>query len=72
MISREDFISRIREVTFDEVMLPPEWATGSFYGGKVQILIDVNNPYDKFTTLSHESFHIMFSKFVYEKITLRE
>ncbi len=67
LISREDFISRIREVTFDEVMLPPEWATGSFYGREVQILIDVNNPYDKFTTLSHESFHIMFSKFVYEK-----
>lgn len=67
MVNRDDFISRIKEVTNPNVTLPPEWATGCFYGGETQMLIDENNPYEKFYTLAHETFHLVFTKFVYEK-----
>lgn len=67
LINHDDFIDRIKEVSFPNSSLPLKWATGCFYGGETQILLDENNPYERFNTLAHESFHLLFSKFVYEK-----
>ena len=67
LIKHDDFIDRIKEVSFPNSSLPPKWATGCFYGGETQILLNENNPYERFNTLAHESFHLLFSKFVYEK-----
>ena len=67
LINRDDFIARIKEVSFPDVSLPPKWARGCFYGGETQILLDENNLYENFNTLAHESFHLLFSKFIYEK-----
>ena len=67
LVSRADFIARIKEVADTNSSLPPQWATGCFYGGETQVLLNENNPYERFNTLAHESFHLLFSKFVYEK-----
>lgn len=67
LINRDDFIARINEVREDNSSLPPEWATGCFYGGETQILLNKDNLYDRFLTLVHETFHLLFSKFIYEK-----
>lgn len=67
LINHDDFIDRIKEVSAPNSPLPPKWATGCFYGGETQILLNENNPYERFNTLAHESFHLLFSKFVYEK-----
>lgn len=67
LLNRDDFVMRIKEVSGDENAMPPEWATGCFYGGETQILLNENNLYEKFNTLAHESFHLLFQKFVYEK-----
>lgn len=67
LINHDDFINRIKEVSAPNSSLPPKWATGCFYGGEAQILLHENDPYEKFNTLAHESFHLLFSKFVYEK-----
>lgn len=68
LINYDDFIARIKEVSPPNSSLPPKWATGCFYGGETQILINKNNPYERFNTLAHESFHLLFTKFIYEKI----
>lgn len=65
--NRVDFIKRIKEISPRDVALPPEWATGCFYGGEVQVLLNEEKLYDKFYTLAHETFHLLFTKFVYEK-----
>lgn len=70
LTNHSDFINRIKEVSGPNVQLPPAWATGCFYGGEIQILLDENKPYEKFTTLAHETFHILFSKFIYEKYNI--
>lgn len=67
LVNRDDFIDRIKEVSDSNSLLPPKWATGCFYGGETQILIDETNPYERFNTLAHETFHLLFSKFIYEK-----
>lgn len=63
--SREDFFNRIKELAPEAN--PPGWAQGCFYGGETQILLNPQNIYNRFCTLSHESFHLLFQKFVYEK-----
>lgn len=65
--NREDFIKRIKKVSSPNTNLPPTWATGCFYGGEAQILLSEENLYQKFCTLTHETFHLLFSKFIYEK-----
>lgn len=67
LINRNDFITRIKEVSEPNVILPPECATGCFYGEESQILLKEENPYEEFNTLAHESFHLLFSKFINEK-----
>ena len=63
--SREDFFKRIKNLAPEAN--PPSWAQGCFYGGETQILLNPQNIYDKFCTLAHESFHLLFKKFIYEK-----
>ena len=65
--NRADFIDRIATGSADPSTLPPEWATGCFYGGEVQILLNKEIKYDKFFTLAHETFHLLFGKFIYQK-----
>lgn len=65
LTTREDFVKRIKEL--DPNGNPPSWAQGCFYGGETQILVDPQNIYLRFCTLAHESFHLLFQKFVYEK-----
>ena len=67
LINHDDFINRMKEISAPNSPLPPEWATGCFYGGETQILLNENSPYENFNTLAHESFHLLFSKFVYKK-----
>lgn len=67
LITRDDFIQRIKEVAGTNSKLPPSWASGCFYGGEIQILIKEDKPYDRFNTLAHETFHLLFQKYVYEK-----
>lgn len=64
--TREDFLARIKEVKNEEDGMPPEWASGCFYGDEVQILVkdDINKC---FHVLVHETFHLLFGKFVYNK-----
>lgn len=66
LISREDFLDRIRAIKSPEDNMPPEWATGCFYGEETQVLLQ-DDPYDSFYVLVHETFHLLFSKFVYDK-----
>lgn len=65
--NRVDFIDRIKTVSPSNSNLPPEWATGCFYGEETQILLNEEQIYDMFCTLAHETFHLLFSKFVYQK-----
>lgn len=66
LLNNDDFIARIKMVSSEDV-LPPSWARGCFYGGECQVLLDENNPKDMFTTLAHETFHLLFDEFVYKK-----
>lgn len=65
LITRDDFVNRIKELSPEAN--PPNWAQGCFYGGETQILLNPQNIYDRFCTLAHESFHLLFQKFIYEK-----
>lgn len=72
LVSRADFIARIKEVADTNSSLPPQWATGCFYGGETQVLLNENNPYERFNTLAHESFHLLFLNLSTKKIILIE
>jgi len=62
---KEAFLARIHEL--DKKATPPDWATGCFYGEENQILFEENNIKDCFYTLAHESCHLLFQKFIYNK-----
>ncbi len=64
-LSSEDFFNRIKNLAPEAN--PPSWAKGCFYGGETQILLNSQNIYDRFCTLAHETFHLLFQKFVYKK-----
>ncbi len=66
LLTREDFINRIKEVAPDTTSPSLSWAKGCFYGGEIQMLID-EDPYERFNSLAHETFHLFFQKFIYEK-----
>ena len=63
--SSEDFFNRILKLALEAN--PPSWAKGCFYGGEIQMLLNPQNIYERFCTLAHESFHLLFQKFIYEK-----
>ena len=64
-MNRTDFFNRIKKL--DPYANPPSWAQGCFYVGETQILLNPEYIYDRFYTLAHESFHLLFQKFIYEK-----
>ncbi len=64
-INSNDFFARIK--VLDPEATPPSWAQGCFYGGETQILLNENDLDAHFFTLAHETFHLLFSKFIYEK-----
>lgn len=66
-VKREDFLQRIKDIKSPGDNMPPSWATGCFYGGETQILMDEDDIEFSFYTLIHEIFHLMFGKFVYNK-----
>ena len=59
-----DFFNRIKLLNPDAN--PPKWAKGCFCGGEIQILLHPNMS-ARFLTLAHETFHLLFNKFVYDK-----
>ena len=61
----DDFFARIKELAPEAT--PSPWAKGCFYGGETQILLDEDNLYERFHTLAHETFHLLFKRFVYER-----
>ena len=65
---RKDFVEYIKTVSNGRT--PPEWATGCFYNGEIQTLLDINNKEDvkhQTHTLIHEMAHLYIQKLVYEK-----
>lgn len=62
--NKKDFFARIKFL--DENANPPEWASGCFYGGENQILLDKDDLNSKFFTLAHESCHLLFCKYIYK------
>lgn len=72
-VEREDFISHIKTKMSPVDELPPEWATGCFYGGESQVLV---NPCDEKDvdrrrfTLLHEAIHLYIQKALYDKFEI--
>lgn len=62
--NRDDFFDRIKLLNLKAT--PPKWATGCFCGGEIQILLYPSME-ARFLTLAHETFHLFFNKFVYDK-----
>ena len=60
----DDFFNRIKLLNPDAN--PPKWAKGCFCGGEIQILLHPNMS-ARNLTLAHETFHLLFNKFVYDK-----
>ncbi|MEG2457565.1 MAG: hypothetical protein RSB41_01580 [Bacilli bacterium] len=65
--NREDFINRIKKFSLKDAESLPTWVSGCFYGGEIQILVNEEDLSNTFFSLTHETFHILFSKFVFEK-----
>ena len=60
---REDFENYIKMVSGG--ITPPNWATGCFYNGEIQTLLNLENikdVEDKVYTLSHETAHLYIQK----------
>lgn len=65
---RENFVEYIKSVSNGAI--PPEWATGCFYNGEIQTLINLNDEKDvqyKVHTLMHEMVHLYIQELVYSK-----
>lgn len=67
-VNREDFVNYIKSISNGDT--PPSWATGCFYNGEIQVLVNINNPEIKMHTLAHETMHLFFDKTIYERYNL--
>ena len=67
-INREDFVNHIKSISNGKT--PPSWATGCFYNGEIQVLVDLKNPEIKMNTLAHETMHLFFDKTIYQKYNI--
>lgn len=64
---RKDFVDYIQS-NFNAT--PPEWAMGCFYGGGIQVLINLNdekNIEKNKHHLLHETVHLYINHFIYDK-----
>lgn len=68
-LKREDFIKRVKEKgNYPIVPSWAQWSKGSYCGEEVQILLEEQEDiHERIPTLAHETFHLFFQKFVYEK-----
>ena len=64
-VERNEFVKHIQTISNGQT--PPEWATGCFYNGEIQVLVDLKNPEEKMNTLAHELLHLFFEKMIYQK-----
>jgi hypothetical protein len=62
-VKREGFEEYIKKVSKGHT--PPSWATGCFYNGEIQVLVNLDNPEIKMHTLAHETMHVFFEKTIY-------
>ena len=70
-VDRTAFVEYIRSVANGHT--PPEWATGCFYNGEIQILVNINNSKsveEKTKTLTHEMVHLFFQQLIYERYNI--
>ena len=67
-INRVSFVEYIK--TLSKGKVPPEWATGCFYGGEIQVLVNVENKESKLKVLTHETIHLFFNKVIYNKYNI--
>ncbi len=69
---REDFVNYIKQISNGHQ--PPEWATGCFYNGEIQIYADANDVVElnwRMGNLAHETVHLMFNKLIYDKLKIQ-
>ncbi len=66
--NREEFVEHIKSISNGQT--PPSWATGCFYNGEIQVLVDFKKPEIKMNTLAHETMHLFFEKTIYEKYNI--
>lgn len=69
LTTREDYVNRVH--MHEPNHNPPEWAGGGYYGDEAMTLLNTENPERSFTTLAHESFHLLFDKFIYKKNNMK-
>ncbi len=65
---RNAFVAYIKFVSNGNT--PPDWATGCFYNGEIQTLINLNNVAEvnlKKHLLTHEFVHLYFNELIYNK-----
>ncbi len=68
---RAAFLDYIKSISNGRT--PPSWATGCFYNGEIQTLVNLNSEADfasKEHTLTHEMVHLYFEKLIYQKYKL--
>lgn len=68
---REDFVKYIKQYTTRKEI--PNWIKGCFYNNGIQLYVDKNNSYQvdrmKYTLL-HETVHLYFTTYIYEKYSI--
>ena len=67
-VERGEFVEHIRKISNGQT--PPDWATGCFYNGEIQVLVDLKNPNVKMNTLAHETLHLFFEKTIYQNYNI--
>lgn len=68
---RKEFVGYIKSISGGDI--PPDWATGCFYNGEIQTLLNIDDEEDvkvKPHTLTHEMVHLYIQKLVYEKFDI--
>lgn len=69
---REDFVKYIKQYSTRKEI--PDWVMGCFYNNGIQLYVDKNNSYqlDRMRyTLLHETVHLYFNNYVYDKYNIR-
>ena len=67
-VDRTEFENHIKEIANGQT--PPSWATGCFYNGEIQVLVDLKKTEEKMNTLAHELLHLFFEKMIYQKYNI--
>ena len=67
---REDFVKYIKQFSTKEEI--PDWIKGCFYNNEIQLYIDKNRNYKLYMkySLLHETVHLYFDNYVYDKYNI--